>query len=158
MYVNIENESELGIWKYDYFQIPCWFDRDVQQTTAAQNALPSTCSSTVKMHYQALVLVLFRKQRDLNMQTHQVLPPSSPVPKAPCVGLQKHLQFCGSSRQPSHERDTRANPISKTHPSDSYRRTPHFRCLDVLLAPHFFTNCSCLRAEKFHSTGHKVSI
>lgn len=130
MYVNIENESELGIWKYDYFQIPCWFDRDVQQTTAAQNALPSTCSSTVKMHYQALVLVLFRKQRDLNMQTHQVLPPSSPVPKAPCVGLQKHLQFCGSSRQPSHERDTRANPIS--HPSQwlLQENTPFqmFRC------------------------------
>lgn len=55
------------------------------------------------------------------------------------------LQGVGRSNQP---------PVAAIPPEGR----PNFRCWGVSLPLSFFTNCSHLRIEKFHSTGHKVSI
>lgn len=52
--MNVGNKSELGIWKYDYFQIP--FSNVTGKSSAqpdAQNALSGTCSSTAYSESQA---------------------------------------------------------------------------------------------------------
>lgn len=78
MYMNTGKKSELGIWKYNYFQIPFRCDREVQWTT--QNALPSTCPSTASLK---------ATQTNHAKMSACSQPLSSLVPKAPYVGAWK---------------------------------------------------------------------
>lgn len=80
--------------------------------------------------------------------------------------------FCGSpwslgtpiQAHPAHppgagwHKATLANWIKSPMPVTPIGAQTNLRSLDVLLPHYFFTTCLHLRAEKFHSTGHEVSI
>lgn len=157
--MNMGNKSELAIWKCDYFQIPFRCGA-VEKLMSIQNAQPRTCSSTMCLE----------SHTKYHAELSQPVPnPLQPFPKgawrASAAGLGWHTNpsvaalGAGQPHPKIHSCTSSAGRSNQPpEPATPPGGHPNFTCWDVSLPPSFFTNCSHLRIEKFHSTGHKVSI